>query len=543
MTARQMDGDFVPWPAEFERRYVEAGYWGTRTLGRLPRDWAVRDPAGLALVGGLKRVSYAELDQEIDDMAAGFLARGIGVGQTVLLQLPNTSEFVAVFFALTRIGAVPILLLPAHRRSEVEYVATTAEAVAYVVADRHEGFDNRDLARQVRDSVRSLRDVFVLGDPGEFTALKDVPVTGSQEVPDAGRSDELALLLLSGGTTGKPKLIPRTHRDYIYNAEAAAAACDLTDRDVYLAALPMGHNLPWASPGVLGTFSVGGTVVLAPAPSPDIAFDLVEKERITFSAVVPSLARLWAELAPMLRKDLSSLNRLMIGGARCDAALVDTVTEALGVRVIQSFGMAEGLLTYTRPEDSDEIVRTTQGRPLSPADEILLLDPDGVPVEEGEVGELWARGPYTIRGYYRAPDYNTVAFNADGFYRTGDLVRQLPGGHLSVEGRVKEVINRGGENISETELEEELMHHPAIAEVAVFGVPNDDLGEIVCAAIVPATGTNNSPNAGELRAFLRDRGLARFKYPDRVQVLAKLPMTGVGKIDKKALARTAVTGN
>lgn len=476
-------------------------------------------------------------------MAAGLLARGIGAGKTVLLQLPNTIEFVVVFFALVRIGAVPIMLLPAHRRSEVEHVAATAEAVAYVVADHHEGFDNRDLARQVRDSVPSLHDVLILGDPGEFTSLKDVPVAGSQAVPDAGRPEDLALLLLSGGTTGKPKLIPRTHRDYIYNAEAAAAACNLTNSDIYLAALPIGHNLPWASPGVLGTLSVGGSVVLAPAPSPDIAFDLVERERVTFSAVVPSLARLWAELAPMLGKDLSSLDRLMIGGARCDAALVDTVTEALGVRVIQSFGMAEGLLTYTRSEDSAEIVRSTQGLPLSPDDEILLLDPDGVPVVPGEVGELWARGPYTIRGYYRAPDYNAVAFNSDGFYRTGDLVRQLPSGHLSVEGRVKEVINRGGENVSETELEEELSHHPAIAEVAVFGVPDDDFGEIVCAAIVPATGTDNSPNPGELRAFLRDRGLARFKYPDRVQVLAKLPMTGVGKIDKKALARTAVTGN
>ncbi|MGO2719727.1 MAG: (2,3-dihydroxybenzoyl)adenylate synthase [Brachybacterium tyrofermentans] len=531
--------DLVAWPEGFERRYLEEGYWGSRTLGGLPREWAKRDPDATAIVGGDRRLSYVDLDREIDDLAEGLLGRGIRARETVLLQLPNTIEFVVAFFALARIGAVPVLLLPAHRRAEVEHVGQLSEAVAYIVADRHEGFDNRVLADALLAALPSLRDVFVLGDAGHHVALSDVPAAASPPAADAGRPEGLALLLLSGGTTGRPKLIPRTHRDYVYNAEASAAVSGLTADDVYLAALPIGHNLPWASPGVIGTLSVGGTVVLAPAPSPDVAFGLIESEGATFTAVVPSLARLWAELAAVLPEDLSSLRQVMIGGARCDAALVDVVSSALGVRVIQSLGMAEGLLTQTRPEDPAEIVRTSQGRPISAGDEVRVRDADGAGVGAGEVGELWTRGPYTIRGYYRAPEHNRVAFDADGFYRTGDLVRVLPGGQIAVEGRIKEVVNRGGENVSETELEEELREYPSIADVAVFGIPDDDLGEIVGAALVLAATAEREPTIAELRDFLRGRGLARFKHPDRVLAVSRLPLTGVGKVDKRTLAEDA----
>lgn len=535
--------DLVPWPAELEQRYVEAGYWGTRTLGDLPREWARRSPADVALVCRDRRITYAELDQRIDAMATGLGQQRIESGDAVLVQLPNAAEFAVVFFALVRLGAIPVMLLPAHRQAEIEHVATVSEAVAYIVADRHEGSDYRDLAGRLQENVASIRDVFVLGDPGPFTSLDDVPVPDAAPVPDAGSPEQLALLLMSGGTTGRPKLIPRTHRDYVYNAEATAAVCELTSDDVYLAALPIGHNLPWACPGVLGTLSVGGTVVLAPAPSPDIAFSLIERERVTFSAVVPPLARLWSEYAQVGQQDLSSLRQLMIGGARCDAQLAASIGPSLSARVIQSFGMAEGLLTHTRPEDPDDLLFTTQGRPLSPADEIRVLDPDGAPVSPGEVGELWTRGPYTIRGYFRAPEHNRIAFDQEGFYRTGDLVRELPTGHLMVEGRVKEVINRGGENVSETELEEELLHHPDIAEVAVFGLPDADLGEIVCAALVLAPSAERAPALKDLRAFLRERGLARFKYPDRLQVRDQLPLTGVGKVDKRSLASGADAGS
>ncbi|MCF7549504.1 (2,3-dihydroxybenzoyl)adenylate synthase [Pseudonocardia sp. WMMC193] len=541
------DPGFTPWPAEFVERYVEAGYWGSETLGGLLRGWAARSPGDVALVCGPRRLTYAELDAAADAMAAGFGARGFGPGDHVVVQLPNVAEFVVALFALLRLGAIPVLTMPAHRRAEIVHVAQVSEAVACLVPDRHEGFDHVALAEQVRREVPSVRSVFVRGEPGAsvssvsfggFEDLADVPVPGAR-VDDAASAEDVALLLMSGGTTGRPKLIPRTHRDYAYNLRAAAQVCGLTERDVYLAVLPIGHNLPLACPGVLGTLSAGGTAVLAPAPSPDVAFGLVERERVTVSSVVPPLARLWVEAAPQDGRDLSSLDRLMVGGARLDVGTADRVQEVLGVRLIQSLGMAEGLLTQTRPEDPPEIVRSTQGRPMSPADEIRVLDEAGRPVPAGEVGELWTRGPYTLRGYYRAAEYNRLAFDDEGFYRTGDLVRVLPGGHVVVAGRVKEVINRGGENVSATELEEELLGHPAVAAAAVFPLLDDDLGETVCAAVVLRPATPRPPKLKELKAYLRERGLARFKHPDRLLLVDTLPLTGVGKVDKKALAQSA----
>ncbi|WP_345419549.1 (2,3-dihydroxybenzoyl)adenylate synthase [Pseudonocardia xishanensis] len=525
------------WPDEFVARYVAAGVWGDRTLGGLPREWARRAPRDPALVSGAERIDYSDLDRRVDEMAAGLLRRGIGAGDAVVLHLPNVPEFVVVLFALARIGALPVLVLPAHRRAEVSHVAAVSGAVAYVVPDRHEGFDYRSLATEVRADVPHLREVLVVGDPGEHGALDEVPVPGAGPVPDAARSEDVALLLMSGGTTGRPKLIPRTHRDYVYNAEATAEVCGLTSADVTLSVLPIGHNLPLACPGVIGTMAVGGTVVLARAGSPETAFELIEREGVTFAAVVPPLARLWVEAATAGGAP-RGLRSLMVGGARCDRALAASIGPALGCRLIQSFGMAEGLLTHTRPEDGDELVVGTQGRPLSPLDEIRVLGPDGTPVPAGEVGELWTRGPYTIRGYHRAPEYNALAFDAEGFYRTGDLVRVLPSGHLVVEGRVKEVVNRGGENVSETELEEQLLEHPDVVRAAVFGLPDPDLGEIVCAALVLAGGVGKPPRAKDVAAFLRTRGLARFKHPDRLFIVDDLPLTAVGKVDKKALART-----
>jgi 2,3-dihydroxybenzoate-AMP ligase len=530
----------VGWPEEVAVGYRDAGYWRGDTLGGLLRGWAVSYGERTALVSGEDRPSYRELDGRADAMAAGLRGLGIGAGDRLVVQLPNIGEFVVLLFAMARIGAVPVMALPAHRRSEIEHLAALSEAVGYVVADTHQGFDHRALAAEIVELVPSVRQVLVVGDPGPFTALADVAAgqvsgevaAGPAAVGEGPGPSEVAVLLVSGGTTGKPKLIPRTHDDYAYNARASAEVCGLTALDRYLVCLPAAHNFPLACPGILGTLGVGGTVVMAAAPSPDVAFDLVERERVTVTALVPPLARLWADAAEWAPGDRSSLRLLQVGGARLDADLARRIPVALGCRVQQVFGMAEGLLNYTRADDPDEIVATTQGRPLSPADEVRVVDPSGADVAPGEVGELLTRGPYTLRGYYRAPGYNATAFTPDGFFRTGDLVRALPGGHLVVEGRIKDVINRGGENVSAGELEEHLLAHPGVAMAAVVGLPDETMGELVCAVVVPAPGVA-VPKLKGLRAFLAERGLARFKQPDRLVVVDELPLTAVGKISKR----------
>ncbi|OLF09805.1 2,3-dihydroxybenzoate-AMP ligase [Actinophytocola xinjiangensis] len=523
---------FTPWPAEFAERYRAQGFWRGESLGALSRRWARRFGEAIAVVEGERRISYRDLDRLAEVRAAGLAGLGIGARDRVLVQLPNVAEFVVVFLALVRLGAVPVLTLPAHRRSELTHLAALSGAVAFVTADVVDGFDHRELAREVLAAAPSVRHVLVAGEPGPFTALADVvgdPAPG--EDPAAG---EVAVLLVSGGTTGKPKLIPRTHDDYAYNARASARVCGLGAEDVYLACLPIAHNFPLACPGMLGTFGVGGTVVMCPAPSPEVVFGLVARERVTVTALVPPLARMLADEAPWHDTDRSSVRLLQVGGAKLDADLARAIPRVLGWPVQQVFGMAEGLLNYTRLTDPDDLVTGSQGRPLSAADEIRVLAPDGTPVPDGEIGELWTRGPYTHRGYYRAAAHNATVFDADGFFRTGDLVRRLPTGHLVVEGRAKDVVNRGGENVSAAELEEHLLTHPALAQAAVIGLPDETLGELV-AAVVTLAPDQRAPKLKQLKAFLLDRGLARFMHPDRLIVTDRMPLTAVGKIDKRAL--------
>ncbi|SDW43229.1 2,3-dihydroxybenzoate-AMP ligase [Amycolatopsis xylanica] len=518
----------TPWPPELAGKYRAEGYWAGQPLDVLLRDGARNHPAKTALVGPTgTRWTYAELDARADRAAAGFLAAGIARGDRVVVQMPNIDDFVVTIFALLRVGAPPVLALPAHRESEIVPLCELSEATAYVIADSDDTFDYRTLARTVTKAVPGLRHVFVSGDPAEFTALPDaapVPL----DAPDPG---EVALFLLSGGTTGTPKLIPRTHDDYLYNARASAEVCGLTAETVYLVALPAAHNFAFACPGILGTFAAGGTVVLAPNPSPDVVFELIETERVTVTAVVPPLALLWMENAEWSDNDLSSLELLQVGGAKFSAEPAGRVRETLGCQLQQVFGMAEGLLNYTRLDDPEELIVTTQGKPLSPADEVRVLDADGNDATEGE---LLTRGPYTLRGYYRADEHNKRAFTEDGFYRSGDLVRVLPTGHLVVEGRVKDQINRGGEKIPAEELENHLLAHPLVHDAAVVGMADEVMGERICAFLVVK---GETPALRDVTTFLRARGVAAYKLPDRVEVLEEFPLTTVGKVSKKALGK------
>ncbi|MEV1293172.1 AMP-binding protein [Pseudonocardia sp. NPDC049635] len=529
--------DAPTWPPEVARSYREAGYWQGRTFGEVLRAAAGAQPDHPAVVDVHHRLSYAELDTEVDRTAAGLHRLGLRRGDRVVLQLPNRASFLVVWFALQRLGVLPVHALPGHRRAEIVHLARLSEAVAYLIPDVHARFDHRTLAAEVRAEVPSLRHVVVDGDPGpDAVALEALRTTAPAEAPaaelDPPVASDVALLLLSGGTTGLPKLIPRTHDDYLYNAVAAARICRFGPESVYLAVLPVAFNFTMSCPGVLGTLATGGTVVLSGAPDPATAFALVEAERVTVTALNPPLTPIWVEEAGRTRFDLSSLELVQVGSARLADEIAPTVEPALGARLQQVFGMAEGLLNLTGLDDPDELRFTTQGRPISPADEIRVVGPDGRPVPPGEPGELLTRGPYTLRGYYRAPEHNATAFTSDGFYRTGDVVRQLPSGHLIVVGREKDQINRGGEKIAATEIEGYLLSHPQVAGVAVVAAPDERWGERTVAFVVPR---DEPPGKVGLARHLRGLGVAAYKFPDQVELLDSFPLTPVGKIDKKAL--------
>ena len=521
---------FTGWPDELAAQYRAAGYWQGVTLSDALRSWAARSGERIAVVCGERRWSYRELDRRVDRMAAGLIALGIQPGQRAVIQLPNRAEWLVAFFGLIRAGAVPVLALPGHRFAEISYFCQHSAAVALIIADRAGGFDYRDLAGAVQPASPDLRHVLVCGEPGSWTALSSVDADpGAFPALESG---DAALFQLSGGSTGVPKLIVRTHDDYLYSVRASAEICGLGPDSVYLCALPMAHNFPLSSPGTLGTLAAGGRIVIAPQPAPETAFPLIAREGVTITGLVPPLALLWLEAAAARRAELASLRVLQVGGAPLGRDSAERLDRELGCRLQQVYGMAEGLVCYTRLDDPAELVHATQGRPISPADELLVVDDDDRELAAGAVGHLLTRGPYTIRGYYRAAEHNLRAFTSAGFYRTGDLARLTAAGYVVVEGRAKDQINRGGEKVAAEEVEQHLLNHPAISEVALVGVPDRFLGERSCAVVVAA---GQPITRRELAGFLRGRGLAEYKIPDLVELVDALPKTSVGKINKRIL--------
>jgi 2,3-dihydroxybenzoate-AMP ligase len=544
----------TPWPAGIARRYRQQGYWRGQDLSGLLRDWAHAYGSRTALVEAGRRIGYAELDRRVDRMAAGFRKHGINPGDRVVVQLPNLPEFVIVCFALFRLDAKPVFSLLAHRLNEIRHLCAVSQATGYVVPGMYQGSDFTALAAQAMAESPALQVTFVMdgtcpslvGDgadadratagAGRFIALGEVDADpGPLPVLDAS---DVAFFLLSGGTTALPKLIPRTHDDYIYQAKAAAELIDLSPSDVYLAALPVEFNFAWGCPGVIGTLCSGGTVVFAEDGAPAECFETIQRERVSFTSLVPTVAQLWLDAVEDVSFDHSSLRLIQIGGAPLHAEIAAQIEPAFDCVLQQVFGMAEGLLSMTRTNDPLPTRLTTQGRPLSPVDELRIVDEDGVDLPPGAVGELLARGPYTLWGYYQSPEHNVLAFTEDGFYRSGDLARVTQNGDLVIVGRLKDVIIRGGHKISAAEIEGHLLTHPAVDRVAVVAVPDHYLGERICAYVRPADGAQ--PTLLALRDALHARGLADYKLPDRLELVADLKLTGLGKVDKKFLEQEAL---
>ena len=535
MSSSVMEG-FVPFPPDRAARYQAAGYWSGRTVDSMLTVAARRRPDQLAVVDadGPGRLTFAQMDERADRAAAGLAELGINVGDRVLLQLPNSCEFAVGLFALLRAGAIPVMCLTGHRAAELGHFAAVSEATALLIPDSANGFDYRPMAQELSRDHPRLRHVIVDGDPEAFVSWSHVCASDAETPQHQPDPQSPALLLVSGGTTGTPKLIPRTHNDYVYNATASAELCGLTPDDVYMAALPAAHNFPLACPGLLGAITAGAPTVFLANPSPESAFGAIARHGVTVTALVPALANLWAQATEWEPEVPTSLRLLQVGGAKLEAGDARRVRATLTPGLQQVFGMAEGLLNYTRPGDSPDVVDHTQGRPLCVDDELRIVDDAGQPVPAGTEGELLVRGPYTFNGYFRADEANALSFDPNGFYRSGDLVRQDADGNLEVTGRVKDVIHRGGETIPAADLEEHLRTHPAISSAAAVALPDPYLGEKICAAVVFA---GNPLTLAELHSYLDQRGVSRHARPDVLSPMTSLPTTPVGKIDKKAIAR------
>lgn len=497
------------------------------------RQWAAHYTSRIAIVDAKGSLTYSALDSRVDELAAGLSSLGLQSGEHVIMQLPNDRAFVVLLFALLRLGVIPVLAMPSQWAMDIDALIDLAQPVAYVIHDEN----HAELAQQMANKHACLRHVLVAEETvsDDFTHL--FSLCGEQKEWPQPDVSGTALLLLSGGTTGTPKLIPRRHADYSYNFSASAELCGISQQSVYLAALPIAHNFPLACPGILGTLACGGKVVLTDSASCDEAMPLIAQEGVTHVALVPALAQVWMQARQWEDSDLSSLRVIQVGGARLEPTLAEQVIGTFDCTLQQVFGMAEGLLCFTRLDDQHTTILHSQGRPLSPLDELRIVDQDENDVAPGETGQLLTRGPYTISGYYRAPAHNAQAFTAEGFYRTGDNVRLDEAGNLHVEGRVKEQINRAGEKIAAAEVESALMRLEEVQDCAVVAAPDTLLGERICAFIIAQQAPTDYQH---LRQQLISMGLNVWKIPDQIEFLNYWPLTAIGKIDKKRLTALAV---
>ncbi len=459
------------------------------------------------------------------------------------MQLPNSLEFVYCYFALQKVGAIPVMAMSSHRYNEINQFIGLSQAAGYIIPERIGDFAFADLAQRLQQEHPSLRWLFVSGKATLPSSLSLTDLLQVESGLSPARLCELssdpttpALFQLSGGTTGIPKLIPRTHNDYIYNTKVAVQFNDVRPDDALLLVLPMAHNFPLACPGLQGFMFQGSRSIIADSTRPADIFSLIERERITHIELVPALLIRWLNDPQIKAYDLSSVRVINTGGQKLQPEVKRRTEELIpNCKVQEIFGMAEGLLCFVRLNDPDEVRMETVGRPVCLDDELRLVDENDNEVPPGEIGELLVRGPYTLRGYYRVPEYNARAFTPDGFYRSGDLMRLHPTGNYIVEGRKKDLINRGGEKISAEEIENLILSHPGVLNVACAPMPDPMLGERTCAFVIPQPGATLT--LSELNACLLDKGIAKFKLPERLELVEDFPLSKFGKVSKHVLAK------
>ena len=530
----------VRFPPEFAARYRAKGYWTDRSLADTFNGLCTEYAGRVAVIDRDQSVTYAQLNERSERLALNLLDEGLRPLDRVVMQLPNVVEFVYLYFALQKVGAIPIMALPTHRTREVSQFVELSGAVACAALERVKDFDYGEMIGRIRDTSKTLRLGIILGEaPEGFLSLTDLIRRQPRRSPEELKNitidpEDPALFQLSGGTTGVPKLIPRSHNDYVYNSKAATAVTAVGPDKILLDVLPLAHNLPLACPGLQGFLLHGGKVVLANTTRGEDIFSLVERHRVTHIHVVPALLIRWVN-DPLIKKfDLSSLQVIQSGGQRLQPEVRRRTKELIpGVTVQENFGMSEGLLMFVRLDDPEDVRMETVGRPISPDDEVRLVDDDDNEVAPGEIGEFLARGPYTLRGYYGAPEHNARAFTSDGFYRSGDLMRQHPSGNYMVEGRKKDLINRGGEKISAEEIENLILTHPAVQNAACVPIPDPTLGERMCACVILRRGA--ALTLEQLVSFLTTEEIAKHKLPERLEIMDDFPLSPFGKVSKKDL--------
>lgn len=516
------------------RRIAErsTGHWADVFVDSHFAAAAARVPDRLAVVDGPVRLTYAQADSRVSALAAGLQSLGVEPRDVVSWQLPNWYEGYLLHHAVLRIGAVSNPIVPIYRQREVQYILQEAGSRVVVVPDVFRGFSHRSMIEELRAELPRLTSVVVArpeGDDHGLLALQDLWADDDARMTPVRRTaDDPILLMFTSGTTARPKGALHSHNTLDYENRSLIDVFELSERDVVFMPSPITHMTGLAY-GLQLAPMLEAPLVLQDVWEPRCALELISTYRCSFMLAATPFLHGMVYHPDVEQFDLSSLRVVVCGGADVPPKLMLDVGSRFGCIAPRAYGSTEmPTLTTTGAGFPAEKGARTDGRAIGAAQFRIVTD-EGLMAEPGEVGEIVATGPELFLGYLR-PEDNERAFDTDGWFRTGDLASVDPDGFLTIRGRAKDIVLRGGENISVSEVESLLFEHPAVQEIAIVAMPDPVMSERACAYVVPTEGYR--PTLEELCAFLAQRNLARQKLPERLELIPELPKTPSGKIQK-----------
>ena len=535
---------FIPYREEDAQKYSSRRWWAGLTFGDILDRAADIHPEKEAFVYRETRLTYGEARKKTNKLAIGLINLGIQSLDRVLVQLPNWNEFVFAYFALQKIGAIPVLLIDRYRQLEINHLINLTRASSWIIPSKYKKTDYLPIINDVRKENPGLKNVItVRGDRDQmpFSSLErlieETELTEENLSHLADRRPDpmqVAHMGPTGGTTGAPKIVPRTHNSLITGIEYCSKSWEQNSQDVNLLAGPIGHDLTFTK-GFIGSIIMLGKIVFLDSTEEKEICETIEKEKVTSIIWVPTLAQRMLQYKDLDKYDLSSLQKMHSAGGTSHPDLVKDVTNKLKMKFYNGYGGTEGMTTITRTTDDVETICTTVGRPTCPYDTYKVIGKEGNELSPNVQGELVLKGPGVFTGYFNNPRENKEVFTKDGFFRTGDVATIDEKGYIRLTGRIKEMINRGGESISATEIEKLINHHPDVAAVAVIPMPDPVMGERVCAYIQPKAERQLSSN--EILSFLKKQKASVLQLPERIEFINAIPYTGAEKVDKKSLRK------
>lgn len=532
---------FTEYAKEDREKYNRRRWWLGMTWGDLFDKATDIYPDKIGLVDGVGQWPYRELREKVDRLAISLMKRGIRQREWVLLQVPNWHEYIIAFFALQKIGALTLLLIPRHNQSEINHLCALTRPVAWIVPEQHGKTRYQSVIDDVLKENPQIKHVIKMrAERGGSYETFDQLIEEAELTPENLKAleerrpdpDEVSHIMPTGGTTGLPKASVRTHNCYICNVEYHSKVWEITSNDTLMVITPAGHSMAmhW---GIGAAFFNYAKLVLLDSTQPDDVCAWIQREKVTAIPSVPAIIARIVNIENLEKYDLTSLQKICVGGAPSTPELLRAAYEKLNCIVINGFGSSEGTNTATQPGDSIDVICNSVGRPACPYDTIKIIDEAGNEVPPGVEGELVSKGPGVFTGYFKSQEENKETFTPDGFFKTGDKARKDQFGNITITGRIKDIINRGGEKISALEIEHRLSAHPQIHEAAVVGMPDQVLGERICAYVVLNPGAQ--PTFEEIITFLKANGASVQQLPERIEFIESIPATKVGKVDKKAL--------